>query len=356
MTVLPPRYLQPLGYDARSDRQPLEDIVQGEGVTDAGGLLASSGGGLITNIAAGRAFVRGDTNTNQGLYEVINDGSVSVTHTNTGAAHVDQIVLRVYDNIESGGGQDKATIEILQGTGVGTLDDRANVATMVDSAMLIADALVSSGGVVTLRDRRPYCQEGIIPPIVTTGRDAVAFRSPYLPVGAGGFSQASSDSDQGAVLMYLPRRIVGATKVRWHYLQGSTANSANYIFSFCDASGRHIVSTSATAFTGTANQEIEANASLTATTTFEAGLYYVFFGCAAGTASSTVSYQSPLYASVSLTSGYVPARNIAFRNTSGGTTFPAANTILGMTDVGGFTGAAVTTGVLNVPMCTLATA
>jgi hypothetical protein len=90
------------------------------------------------------------------------------------------------------------------------------------------------------------------------------------------------------VLVYLPRRIVGATKMRWRYVQdSSTALVGNYAASIYDASGRLVVGFGSTAFTG-ATSSIQIRGATITATTFEAGWYYLFwtFSTSAGSAAA----------------------------------------------------------------------
>ena len=171
-------------------------------------------------MAAGRAFIKGDTNTNQGYYHLINDASVSVTHTNTGVNHVDRLVLRVYDNIEIGGGQDKGTVEIVQGSNdaTATLVNLNGAAVVPDTALLIANVLVSSGGSITFEDKRSKIfVGGILDDAVTTIK--LADGAVTEPKAADGLF-----APVGAMMPY------GGTTAptNWLLCQGQTVPQATY--------------------------------------------------------------------------------------------------------------------------------
>jgi hypothetical protein len=148
---------------------------------------------------------------------------------------------------------------------------------------------------------------------------------------------------QAATAFYLPRRIVGATKIRWKYRNGGTPLAGNYVLAIFDASGREVVDTGSVAFTGAASSFQERSETIAATT-FEAGVYYVFIGIDTSAGSAT-------FDGANLTVGASggeplgkPAPNLAVRAASGALVVPT--TLLSMTDVAGLSAA---TAILSVP-------
>lgn len=305
-----------------------------------------------------QAYVRGSIVNLQGLYMVHNvvqgTGTIDALYNVDIAAadptnpRIDQVFLAVED-AQHAGANNQATIRVVTGTPTGgtTLDLRTGVgaAPAGMSSILLADVLVpaASATVVTanIRDRRPFGNFGTVPPLGSTGTqaDMVAFEPhPSTSVGGGvgaaisGYQQITAgthDSTQSAALMWLPRRVVSATKIRFKYHQGGTAAATNWNVFIADASGRVIVSTGSTAFAGIAASWTEVSATIT-TTTFEAGWYYVGIGIAPMTASSAVYYNG-VVAHFATVTPPVTHRNIVFRSATGGITAPT--TILAFTDV-----------------------
>lgn len=138
---------------------------------------------------------------------------------------------------------------------------------------------------------------------------------------------------QAAALVYLPRRIVGATKIRWKYHQdASTAWVGNYALGLFDRAGTKIVDTGSVAAAGAADS-YQVRAENIAATTFEAGMYYGFFGMT-GSAGQAEVRGAFLFNDAS--GGASPsAPNIGLRATTGGVTVPA--NILALADVGALT-------------------
>jgi len=312
------------------------------------------------------AWVRGSTRTGQGLYRGDNVDrtapttstykaqlNVDVSANASGNPRLDMVVLEVLDAKHTGASS-TLQIRVVAGTGsVGaTLDNRTGAAALPASSILLADILVTNGAVsivtADIRDRRAFPLAGVVPPLLTDV-DQVAFLPiPGAPVlgnvsvtPAGG---APNDNTQAAVLMFLPRRIVGATRIRWKYTQTGTAAATNYVFSIADASGRVIISTAATAFTGALNT-IQVRSETIAATTFEAGWYYVMFGVAVMTAASSVLFTG-ITTSVTV-AGFPtsPYPNAMLRVAGGGSVAPT--TLLAFTDISGLT---ATTAAASVPI------
>jgi hypothetical protein len=182
-----------------------------------------------------------------------------------------------------------------------------------------------------IRDRRPFGVMGAIPGGITALDIVPLIPSAGLPVmmangnsNTNAFLTASThDNMQSACLVYLPRRIVNATRLRWKYLQGATAAATNYNIGIYDASMRSIVATGAVAFTGALNT-IQPKSETIAATTFEAGYYWVLLGVAPMTASSTVQYAGvPCGVTGSVaTANMIPLPGVTLTNATGSTTLP----------------------------------
>lgn len=165
------------------------------------------------------------------------------------------------------------------------------------NSILLADIVVANGAasIVTanIRDRRPYALPGALP--VPTNATAAAVDAVMLQPAQGlvvqnvAIASSTGTTDQVAALVYLPRRIVGATKMRWKYIQsGATALTGNYAAAIFDSSGRLVVGFGSTAFTG-ATSSVQVRSETITATTFEVGWYYLFwtFSLSAGNAGFT---------------------------------------------------------------------
>lgn len=332
-----PLDLQNGSYSAQQDRLYISALKGGGGVCGPNDFKPSVSG-VQVSLNPGSAFIPGGDVVNQGTYQISETNSIIVNvDSNSAGAYprIDQIVLRVFDKTAIGGAYDKASIEVVKGTPTSgaTLDNRSGFSTIPSTSIILADVILNAGSATIngFRDRRKIIDPGSIPSIVTNlTNPAVSFEDPpgimseYAQgsVTAAGLS-VNDNGKQVAVLQYLPTPIVGATKIRFRYVQGSTAIAAgNYAIAIFDASGRLIQSTGDLSFSGSANSIQNVSATISSTN-FEAGLYYVFLGTTGSTASSFINYlgSNPKTA-------FVP--NVCFHATSGGTTVPT--TILGLTD------------------------
>lgn len=347
-------------YNAKDFRKPWSDIL-GQGVTDydsfrirqraAGANMSVDG---MTASVQNRAYVRNTTSTDGGAYRVdFNNASqlnVDIAASDPSNPRIDQVFLCIEDSQDTGS-NNKATLRVVTGTATGgaTLDNRTGVGSAPAgmSSMLLADVLVAAAGAsianAAIRDRRPFSVRGA-GPSPFTALDQVTFIPDACPQPSIGIqSTANFDAQQGAALMYLPRRIAGATKIRFRYAQGATANAANFNIGIADASLRVLVSSGATAYTGATGTSQSPSLTITATT-FDAGYYWVVLGNAAGTASATVTACgiSGLLNTISGPNQYV-------FSASGGTTMPT--TIAAFSDQYGVTGTAAQR--VGVPIITL---
>lgn len=357
-------------HKADSLRRVTDQLV-GVGVLDLNSFrvrqrVAGAAGSVDVTDAAtvSKAFVRGSSTTEQGTYLVHNVApstgtidaiyNVDIAVGDATNPRIDQVYLCVED-AQHAGSNNQATIRVVAGTATGgaTLDNRTGVgaAPAGMSSILLADILqpATNTNVLTanIRDRRPVGNIGTVPWLgaVGTQADIVQFvpasglqlnGAAVAASSAGYVQQGVHDNMQAAALMWLPRRIVGATRIRWRYQQGTTANAAGVALFICDASGRQIL-TSSTTFTGAANQTVEA-AFVIGAQTFEAGWYYVGIGFAALTAASVVYYSGVVTGVATLGNTVGPAyRNLAFRSTTGGTTAPT--TLAAFTDCASLAGA-----------------
>lgn len=303
----------------------------------------------ITGVGLMRAWVRGSTRGGQGLYAVDNiDRSAptadtyvaqlneTVTGNASGNPRLDQVVLEVLD-AQHAGASNLAQIRIVAGTATGgaTLDNRTGAAALPASSILLADILVPNGaasiGTSDIRDRRQYALLGA-PPTLLNNVDHVHFLpAPGLRVDpATAISHGNHDLTQSAALVYLPRRIVGATRIRWKYNQDSaTAMTGNYNIGIYDASGRQIVTTGSVAWAGATNT-IQVRSETISATTFEAGWYFIFMGL---DSTAGLSYTMALAVQTAVGSSYNGGPmhpGAALVTASGGVTAPT--TLLGFSN------------------------
>lgn len=354
-----------LVHNARDFRRVTQDVI-GQGVCDYDSFRVrqrAAGANMSVDIqtasVANRAYIRGSLTTDAGMYRVYFN---SATQTNLDVAtadpsnpRIDSVYLCIEDSQEVVGNS-RASVRMVTGTPTGgaTLDNRtgAGAAPANMSSFLLCDILVAAAAAsianAVIRDRRPFGVLGATPPTFTALDEVTLIPAPGLvaPVTATIQGTASVDTHQGAVLMWVPRRIVGATRIRFRYMQGATANTANYNIGIYDAMGRQLVTTGATAYTGAANQIVNASLTITATT-LDAGYVWVWLGNAAGTGSASVTATGVNGAGT--TAAYAPAPNLQAYATSGGTTAPT--TILALTDYNTVTGAGLNR--IGVPIITL---
>ena len=356
------RFLQSQSDNSAKELRRFSEEGNGVGVNGMPDFDVTFNAGLTVNVAPGIAYVRGLSTLEQGMYRCYHGSStptVTLTAAHATLPRLDQIVLIVQDANEDGGANNRGFLDVVTGTATSgaTLDNRngaANLATQPSPTMIrLADVLVNANNSPALsnsniRDRRPYGIQGVVPAI-TTNVDIVAFQPTLgLPFAAWKYDGADHANYQSAALMYLPRRIA-ATRIRWRYQQdGGTAVAASqsYRFVICDSSGRYLATSALTNFRGSAGNWLEdiitftLNPELPSGYTFEACNYYVWFGV------SNIASAGTFYTLSCIGDNNVLGRgpstvNQYYAATSGGTTFPATNNILGMTDIGAGSGANV---------------
>lgn len=353
------------GYSARAVRKYAGDYM-GVGVYDRGSFRVTWSAGLTVAISAGRAFIRGRTNVDQGMYRAYHGTTDTALTVTLPAAHatlprIDRIILQVLDATEDAGASNKGQVVYVQGvaTAGATLD---NLNGAVDPATLsspthiiLADVLVNANnspalGASNIRDRRPFAIQGVVPP-TRIDVDMVVLE-PFAGMVTGRWKLLGSNhaSRQSAALFYLPRRIA-ATHIRWHYQQDDTtaiASGQNYNIALMDASGRFMYQTGSTAFGGVVSTQrgeiIALNPAPPAGFMFEAGAWYVFMGVSAIPSAQAAHYTGVIHDDSGGANGYVPAApNMFYRDTANGITVP--QTVQLMADVW-----TLTVGSSNVPV------
>lgn len=342
-------------HSAKDFRKQIGDVV-GQGVADYDSFRVrqrAAGANMSVDIQTAsvqnRAYIRDSNITDGGLYRV-QFNNATVTNLDVATAdptnpRIDSVYLCVEDS-EDVGGNNRGTARMVTGTATGgaTLDNRTGVgaAPASMSSFLLADILVAAAaGSVTnavIRDRRPFALRGAIPPTFSA-LDTVTFEPvPFASSNIQIQSTASFDGQQAAALMYLPRRIVGATRIKFKGQQGTTALLTNSSVCIYDAMGtQYIPQTTPAAYGGTASQQVSVSLTISAKT-FDEGYYWVWNGNA-GTATASATFTAYAVIGGSTASTFLTGPNQYVYATSGGTTAPT--TILSMTDLWGITGAAV---------------
>lgn len=342
------------GYDAIDRRRAIAGFERGEGAATFGSFrVVQRGAGANMSVDIGQddgAWVRGDAVALQALYYVApHNATINETITTADATNprLDQVILEIQDNVHDGSTANIARTRVVAGTPTSgaTIDNRTGAAALPGSALLLADVLVPAGAAsitnATIRDRRQL-QAGSVPPLLTL-IDQVAFVPVMQALVWGSFAGATqwsvpmagaADLAQTAAAMTLPRRIVGATRIRWKYLQqNTTALTGNYVIGIYDASGRKIVDTGSVAFAGAANG-LQSRSETISATTFEPGVYYVLIGLDS-TNSGVITYHGVRVSATQNDSPGPIGPNMGLFSPTGGVTAPA--TILGFTDQYGVT-------------------
>jgi hypothetical protein len=155
------------GYSAMELRRLAAASQVKEGVVDTGDLKVTLVSGLTVQVAAGEAFVAGDSTADQGLYYArigSNISTLSVTAGDGSNPRVDQVVLEVLDHAHDSSGFNKARVRVIAGTPTSgaTLDNRSGAASLPVNCCRLADILMpTSAGSVSagnIRDRRPWAR------------------------------------------------------------------------------------------------------------------------------------------------------------------------------------------------------
>lgn len=171
MALRTPAFNDAKTYDFAYLRHLAETLLNSEGVANYATdfVVTNAATGLRVDIAAGAAWVKGDSGTpgmgiSQGLYSVVNDAAVTNAVTLPAAdatnPRLDQIVVKVRDSTDLGSGADDAIFEYVAGTPTGgaTLLNRTGAAALGNDRLLLADVLVSAGATNLtadkIRDRR----------------------------------------------------------------------------------------------------------------------------------------------------------------------------------------------------------
>lgn len=164
--VNPPSWLRDGCHTAEGDRQIFSALVCTEGVSDVldGSLQVTDGAaGLQVNVAAGRAFIQGDSVSDQGMYVVYNDATEVLTATTANPTNprIDLVVARVRDS-QYTGSDDDWILEIVAGTPAASPVAPALPSTAIALAqisVLAGATTLAAGDITDLRDPFQLCTD-----------------------------------------------------------------------------------------------------------------------------------------------------------------------------------------------------
>lgn len=148
MAIQIPQFLQTKTYSAKRLRRANQAEVMQEGIVDFGHFKVTqrgAGANMSVDVAAGEAWVDGDTSAEQGFYHVVNDAVTNVAISAASAANprIDTLVLAVNDSTEIGGA-DEYKLEVIAGTptAAASLANLSGVAAVGATKLVLAYILV----------------------------------------------------------------------------------------------------------------------------------------------------------------------------------------------------------------------
>lgn len=153
-----------ISYSAKDVRRHITRL-QNEGIVDSGDFAVSeraAGANMSVDVAAGEAYVQGDTNADEAQYYCRETGTLNATFTASDATNprIDRVVLEVKNDSEDSSGLNKARIRVIDGTPTGgaTLTNLSGAASVPSSCLLLANVLVGAGvttiTTANIQDRR----------------------------------------------------------------------------------------------------------------------------------------------------------------------------------------------------------
>lgn len=160
------------GYSAIDIRRQVSTLSLQSGVIGQEAFLVKerkAGANMSVDVEANKGFaaVEGTTIAFQGLYEVSPHKEVvnlAIAAANETNPRIDQVILRVFDNVIDSSAKNEAVLEVLAGTPTSgaTLENRSGAAALPASAIRLADVLVPAKATTIvagdLRDRRPWAR------------------------------------------------------------------------------------------------------------------------------------------------------------------------------------------------------
>lgn len=188
MTVLLPAWLQAGSYNAEIDRSIAAGLLSAVGPTrnrpgvrrgdgDELQVKAKSPATMQVSVNAGMAWIQGAYTATQGVYCVVNDGTVDLTVAPSNSQpRIDIVVLEVLDSTYSGG-SNLGRLRIQQGTASITPIPPFPGGSLIPLAQIYVGANVSSISSTAIKDVRPFTSGlgGIIPVQDAAARHGLLF-------------------------------------------------------------------------------------------------------------------------------------------------------------------------------------
>lgn len=163
----PPSYLTNGCYTPQQDRLLWDSLICGEGVIElsSGSLRvsASSPAGMSVDVAAGKAWVQGDSVDNQGMYFVANDASVTlpVTTADPTDARIDSVVATILDGDYTGDPNDGTwELRVIAGSPSPTPVPPTLPASTLELAQVLVPGgatSITAGNITDTRVRPSFC-------------------------------------------------------------------------------------------------------------------------------------------------------------------------------------------------------
>lgn len=166
MTVQnPPSWLQQGSHPATHDRMILDGLLLEPISTWRGGVASNldlkvtqtGGGNMTVTVAAGSAYIRGTSVSNQGVYHMYNDAAITVTVTaaNGSQPRIDLVIARIQD-ADVSGATNLATIEMVNGTPAASPTPPSAPVSSIVLANVTVPAAATSVLTANIADVRPY--------------------------------------------------------------------------------------------------------------------------------------------------------------------------------------------------------
>jgi hypothetical protein len=137
-----------VGYDFLEDASGVAMTTSRGGVVNVGDMSVTQNGtpNMSVNVAAGAAYVRGTSISNQGIYRCVASSTtnLAITTAHASLARWDLVVARVYDNTHDSSGQNKWELEIVTGTPAGSPAEPTLPASSFKLARVTVGAAVST--------------------------------------------------------------------------------------------------------------------------------------------------------------------------------------------------------------------
>jgi len=165
VALLPPLFQQNRTYSARVTRQFVE-LIGTEGVIGPTALAVSqrsAGAAMSVDVAAGKAFVAGDDQANQGTYLIVNEATVElpITPADPSNSRIDAVILQVRDPNAGGPAGDDVIVTVLTGTPAASPVPPSVPASAILLASVVVPAAATSITDSDITDERTFAAAGL---------------------------------------------------------------------------------------------------------------------------------------------------------------------------------------------------